>query len=82
LTWGLRQSETGIDHEMFAHVLKKFFTFRPAHENNPATGMEIAMKDAVKTLLAGNARGAVEDAAGMLALFALVFAVLSLPGSI
>lgn len=40
------------------------------------------MKDAVMTLLAGNARGALEDAAGMVALFVLLFAVLSLPGTI
>ena len=40
------------------------------------------MKDAVKTLLAGNARGAQEDAAGLVALFVLLFAVLSLPGTI
>jgi hypothetical protein len=44
--------------------------------------MEIAMKDAVKTLLAGNARGALEDAVGLVALFVLLFAVLSLPGTI
>ena len=44
--------------------------------------METAMKDAVKTLLAGNARGALEDAAGLVALFVLLFAVLSLPGTI
>ena len=40
------------------------------------------MKDAVKTLLTGNARGALEDAAGLVALFVLLFAVLSLPGTI
>jgi hypothetical protein len=67
---------------MFSNVLKKFFTSDPAHENNTATKTEIAMKDAVKTLLAGNARGALEDAAGLVALFVLLFAVLSLPGTI
>jgi hypothetical protein len=67
---------------MFANVLKKFFTSRCHHENNRATRMEIAMKDAVKTLLAGNARCALEDAAGVIALFVLLFAVLSLPGTI
>jgi hypothetical protein len=44
--------------------------------------MEIAMKVAVKTLLAGNSRGALEDAVGVIALFVLLFAVLSLPGTI
>lgn len=44
--------------------------------------MEIAMKDAVKTLLAENTRGALEDAAGVIALFVLLFAVLALPGTI
>jgi hypothetical protein len=42
--------------------------------------MEDAMKDAVKTLLTQNARGALEDAAGLLALFVLMFAMLALPG--
>lgn len=37
------------------------------------------MKDAVRTLLDGNARGALEDTAGMVALFVVMFAVLSLP---
>jgi hypothetical protein len=40
---------------------------------------EDAMKDAVKTLLAGNARSAMEDTAGLVALFVVMFAVLSLP---
>lgn len=40
------------------------------------------MKDAVKTLLAGNVRGALEDAFAVVALFVLLFAVLSLPGTI
>jgi hypothetical protein len=69
-------------HAMFSNVPKKFFTGPGEYENNRATRMEIAMKDAVKTLLAGNARGAVEDAAGLVALFVLLFAVLSLPGAI
>jgi hypothetical protein len=67
---------------LFSNVLKKFFTCRAKHENNPATRMEIAMKVAVKTLLAGNSRGALEDAVGVIALFVLLFAVLSLPGTI
>ena len=67
---------------MFSYVLKKFFTGPSRCENNLATRMEDAMKDAVKTFLAGNARGALEDAAGLVALFVLLFAVLSLPGSI
>jgi hypothetical protein len=67
---------------MFTNVLKKFFTWLTGCENNPATPKEAAMKDAVKTLLAGNARGALEDTAGLVALFVLVFAVLSLPGTI
>jgi hypothetical protein len=67
---------------MFTNVLKKFFTRLTECENNPATPKEAAMKDAVKTLLAGNARGALEDTAGLVALFVLVFAVLSLPGTI
>ncbi len=37
------------------------------------------MKNAVKTLLAGNARSAMEDTAGLVALFVVMFAVLSLP---
>ena len=65
---------------MFTDVLKKFFTRLPNCENNMATRMEAAMKDAVKTLLAGTARGALEDTAGLVALFVLLFAVLSLPG--
>ena len=67
---------------MFTYVPKKFFTGWRACENNTATRMEIAMKDAVKTLLAGNTRGALEDAFGVIALFVLLFAVLSLPGTI
>lgn len=38
------------------------------------------MKAAVKTLLSTPARGAVEDAVGLVALFVLLFAVLALPG--
>jgi hypothetical protein len=41
--------------------------------------MEAMMKGAVKTLLAGNARTALEDAAGVIALFVVMAAVLSLP---
>jgi hypothetical protein len=67
---------------LFSNVLKKFFTRFAIHENNSATRMEIAMKVAVKTLLAGNSRGALEDAVGVIALFVLLFAVLSLPGTI
>jgi hypothetical protein len=67
---------------MFTNVLKKFFTERSKYENNMATRMEIAMKDAVKTILASNGRGALEDAVGVIALFVLLFAVLSLPGTI
>jgi hypothetical protein len=42
--------------------------------------MENAMKDAMKTLLSLTPKGAVEDLAGLAALFVIVFAVLSLPG--
>ncbi len=38
------------------------------------------MKDAMKTLLAHSPKGAVEDLAGLAALFVILFAVLSLPG--
>lgn len=38
------------------------------------------MIDAVKTLLSRTPKGAVEDLAGLAALFVIVFAVLSLPG--
>jgi hypothetical protein len=67
---------------LFRYVLKKFFTPAANRENNTATRMEAAMKDAVKTLLAGDARGVLEDAVGIVALFVLLFAVLSLPGTI
>lgn len=65
---------------MFTNVLKKFFTGLTKYENNSATSMEIAMKDAIKTLIAVNPRGLAEDLAGVVALFVLLFAVLSLPG--
>jgi hypothetical protein len=42
--------------------------------------MENTMKNAVKTLLTNTPRGAVEDTVGLVALFVLLFAVLSLPG--
>lgn len=64
---------------LFDNVLKKFFTALRDYENNTATSMEVVMKYAVKTLLAGNARGAVEDTVGLVALFIVMFAVLSLP---
>jgi hypothetical protein len=67
---------------MFTNVLKKFFTGLTKYENNTATYMEDAMKNAVLTLLSRTPRGAVEDVVGLAALFVLVFAVLSLPGSI
>jgi hypothetical protein len=38
------------------------------------------MKDALKTLLSHSPRGAVEDLAGVVTLFLLLFAVLSVPG--
>ena len=38
------------------------------------------MKYAMKTLLTHTPRGAVEDTVGLVALFVLLFAVLSLPG--
>jgi hypothetical protein len=41
--------------------------------------MEDTMKDAIKTLLSHTPKGAVEDLAGLAALFVIVFAVLSLP---
>jgi hypothetical protein len=65
---------------LFANVLIKFFTWLTNHENNTATTMENAMKNAMKTLFAAPPLGAVEDLAGLAALFVLVFAVLSLPG--
>jgi hypothetical protein len=77
-----RQRAKSSFHASFPNVLKKFFTWVVTYENNLATRMEIAMKDAVKTLLAGNTRGALEDAVGLVALFVLLFAVLSLPGTI
>ncbi len=76
-----QRAKSGL-HASFPNVLKKFFTGAAINENNMATRMEIAMKDAVKTLLAGNTRGALEDAVGLVALFVLLFAVLSLPGTI
>jgi hypothetical protein len=47
-----------------------------------ATNMEIAMKQAMKTLLVSTPRGAIEDLVGLAALFVLLFAVLSLPGAL
>ena len=38
------------------------------------------MKDAIKTLYARTPSGAVEDLVGLVALFVILFAVLSLPG--
>ena len=38
------------------------------------------MKDAMRTLLTHTPRGAVEDLVGVVSLFVLLFAVLSLPG--
>ncbi|MDM7930810.1 hypothetical protein [Tabrizicola sp.] len=38
------------------------------------------MRNAVKTLLTNPPRAAVEDTVGLVALFVLLFAVLSLPG--
>ena len=40
------------------------------------------MKATLKTLIAANGRAALEDAVGLVGLFVLLFAVLSLPGSI
>jgi hypothetical protein len=65
---------------MFTNVLKKFFTSTSPCENNRATNMEIAMKDAMKSLLTRTPAGAVEDLVGLAALFVIMFAVLSLPG--
>jgi hypothetical protein len=64
---------------LFPDVLKKFFTGTRQCENNTATSKEIAMKDAMKTLLSRTPHGAVEDLVGLAALFVILFAVLSLP---
>ncbi|MFZ1348083.1 MAG: hypothetical protein WAS32_14290, partial [Tabrizicola sp.] len=61
-------------------VLNKFFTCGRSCENNRATSKEIAMKDAMKTLLNLTPKGAMEDLVGLAALFMILFAVLSLPG--
>jgi hypothetical protein len=45
-----------------------------------ATSTEVAMKDAMKTILSHTPKGAVEDLVGLAALFVILFAVLSLPG--
>lgn len=65
---------------VFTNVLKKFFTCRSDYENNMATNTEVAMKDAMKTLLTHTPKGAVEDLVGLAALFVILFAVLSVPG--
>jgi hypothetical protein len=65
---------------LFKNVPKKFFTGPGEYENNMATNMENAMKDAMKTLLTNTPRAAVEDLVGLAALFVMLFAVLSLPG--
>jgi hypothetical protein len=65
---------------VFTNVLKKFFTRRSHYENNMATNTEVAMKDAMKTILSHTPKGAVEDLVGLAALFVILFAVLSLPG--
>jgi hypothetical protein len=44
--------------------------------------MEAVMKDTVKALLISNPRGAIEDLVGLVALFELVFTVLSVPSLI
>jgi hypothetical protein len=64
---------------MFPNVLKKFFTELTECENNRATNKEDAMKEAMKILLATNPRTVVGDLVGVIALFVLVFAMLSLP---
>lgn len=38
------------------------------------------MKDAMKTLLSHTPKGAMEDLVGLVALFVILFAVLSMPG--
>ncbi len=68
-----------VCHEMFSDVLKKFFTELTDCENNTATRTEDAMKEAMKTLLSTNPRGVIEDLVGVVSLFVLVFAMLSLP---
>lgn len=64
---------------LFANVLKKFFTGLRDCENNRVTRMEGSMNYALKTMFAKD-HGAVEDAAGLIALCVLLVAVLSLPG--
>jgi hypothetical protein len=44
--------------------------------------MEVTMKDALKSLLAHTPQGAIEDLAGLAALFVILFAVLSFPGMV
>lgn len=62
---------------MFHYVLIKFFTERKSYENKEATRMEAAMLDDVKNVLTNSLPTLMEDALGVIALFALLVAGLN-----
>lgn len=68
---------------MFAFVLKKFFTDCRESENNTATYIkEDAMLKEFKSILSRAGSSAVEDTLGVISLFALLFAALSISGTV
>jgi hypothetical protein len=63
---------------MFRYVPIKFFTERGTYENKEATTEDAMLKE-VKTVLARSSQTMIEDALGVVTLFALLIAGLNLP---
>jgi hypothetical protein len=67
------------DPVSFTDVLIKFFTNRRRYENKGATAAEVAMTRELKSVLIRTRGTLVEDAAGVIALVAMLFVGLHLP---
>jgi hypothetical protein len=63
---------------LFSIVLKKFFTDWRRHENNRATQQEDAMVAQVKDIVTRSRGMLIEDLAGVIGLFVMLYACLAL----
>ena len=67
---------------MFSNVLQKFLTKGESYENNRATKQEDAMLTEIAEILARSRRSLIEDAVGVVTLFVLLYAGLTVTGSV
>ena len=66
---------------LFAQVPKKFFTDLAGYENKAATRQEVPMMKEIADTLARSRATVLEDLAGLVALFVMLYGALSLTGA-